>query len=126
MRFDNTKLRRLERSAPARYAGVAVCSEGDREFFSPRLRDRVLVVPNGVPAHLLSRPRPAEEPLTLVFVGHMQYEPNVDAALWLIREILPRVAASVHGVRLYVVGQHSTAALQALHDGNRVVVTGRV
>lgn len=126
LRIDNIKLRRLERAAPARYARVAVCSEADRAFFPRRLRDRVLVVPNGVPAHQLARPRPAEEPFSLVFVGRMQYEPNIDAALWLIRDILPRVAAALPGVRLYIVGDHRNPTLQALHDGKRVVVTGRV
>jgi glycosyltransferase involved in cell wall biosynthesis len=126
LRWDNARLRRLERSAPRRYASVAVCSETDRAFFAPSLRDRVLVVPNGVPARLLSRPRSLQATPTIVFVGQMRYGPNLEAALWLARDIFPRIAAAVPGVRLCIVGAHKSPALTAVHDGTRVVVTGRV
>lgn len=127
-RFDNGRLGRLERTAPARYGSVAVCSEEDRRFFPPRLAHRVLVVPNGVSAHLLARPRneAADPAPSIVFVGTVQYAPNRDAAGWFTREIFPIVAAAVPAVRLYLVGDDPRGRLRSLHDGRRVIVTGRV
>jgi glycosyltransferase involved in cell wall biosynthesis len=125
-RLEISKLRRLERSAPRRYAGVVVCSEKDRGFFPARDADRVFVVPNGIPAHLLDRPRPDDQELSIVLVGYMRYDPNVDAALWFTREIFPKVKAMVPGVRLYLIGDDIRGRLRPLHDGERVIVTGRV
>jgi glycosyltransferase involved in cell wall biosynthesis len=125
-RFDNAKLRRLERRAAGRYAGVVVCSEGDRRFFPARHRDRALVVPNGIPGQLLATPPSPREPASLVMVGAMRYGPNADAALWFAREILPRVAAAMPDVRLYLVGDDRRGVLRSVHDGQRVIATGRV
>ncbi len=125
-RLDALKLRRLERRAPARYARVVVCSEGDRGFFPGRHRHKALVVPNGIPARLLSVPGQPRDPATLVMVGTMGYAPNVDAATWFLREILPRVVRTVPDVRLYLVGDDPRGALRDVHDGQRIVVTGRV
>ncbi|MBI2527048.1 MAG: glycosyltransferase [Candidatus Rokubacteria bacterium] len=126
LRLDNLKLRRLERRAPSRYARVVVCSNPDRRFFPARHRGAVLVVPNGVPARLLHAPTRPRDPASLVLVGTMRYEPNVDAAMWLVREILPRVAEAVPDVRLYLVGDDLRGTLGRMHDGHRIIVTGRV
>jgi glycosyltransferase involved in cell wall biosynthesis len=59
----------------------------------------VRVVPNSVEVPLeIEReaigPRPRGAALRLLFVGNLGYEPNVDAALWLARELLPRLRAN--------------------------------
>lgn len=124
LRLDNQKMRRLERSAPARYGKVVLASEADRRVFAPRLAPRPLVMANGVPSGLLSRRASEPRPDSIVFVGHMNYEPNADAALWFAREIFPRVLAAVPGACLYLVGRDDRGKLRALHDGRTVVVTG--
>jgi glycosyltransferase involved in cell wall biosynthesis len=124
--FDNLKLRMMERTAPRRYGRVVVCSEADRRFFSGRARRKTLVVPNGVSSDLLARPRAEDMEATLAYVGTMSYEPNVDACVWFVREIFPDVVARVPHVRLYLVGNDQRQRLAALHDGARVIVTGRV
>ncbi len=126
LRFDNRKLGWLERRAPLRYARVVVCSERDRRFFPSRHRQRALVVPNGVAARLLSVPPVPRDPATLVMVGTMRYSPNTDAALWFAREIFPLVSAATPGARLDLIGDDPGGALRAVHDGQRIVATGRV
>lgn len=126
--FDVLKLRFLERTAPARYARVVICSEKDRQHFPGRLARRVLVVPNGVSTHLLNQSRGDDEDKapTIVFVGNMEYAPNLDAALWFTREIFPQIAAAVPGIRLYLVGYDGQQHLRPLDDGKNIIVTGRV
>jgi glycosyltransferase involved in cell wall biosynthesis len=60
----------------------------------------------------------------IVFVGNFGYEPNVDAARWLARDILPAVAACVDAA-LVLVGTRPPPAVCEL-AGERVEVTGRV
>ena len=66
-------------------------------------------------------PRP-----TLLFVGFMAYRPNYEAVLRVARGILPGVAREVSRVRFVVVGADPPRAVRALHDGERIVVTGGV
>lgn len=61
----------------------------------------------------------------VLFVAGFGHPPNADAALWLFREIMPRVWAVRPDVRLSLVGSNPTAPVRAL-AGERVEVTGYV
>lgn len=66
-------------------------------------------------------PRPS-----LVFTGKMDFRPNVDAALWFARQILPRVRKAVPGVHFTIVGQKPHPRLDALQRDPAITLTGRV
>lgn len=61
----------------------------------------------------------------LMFVAGFGHPPNVDAAAWFVREVLPLVRARYSEIHLYLVGSHPSAAVLAL-DGGSVTVTGFV
>ena len=57
----------------------------------------------------------------LVFVGGFQHPPNIDAVLWFVHEVFPRVRAALPGVILHVIGSRPTPEIVALaHDGVEV------
>jgi len=91
---------------------------------APALAARVRVNPFGIDLPAASDPQRVE-PDSVVFVGSFNHRPNVDAAVWLVREILPLVAARYPGVRLSVVGEDPPDLVTRLSQHN-VVVTGRV
>jgi glycosyltransferase involved in cell wall biosynthesis len=117
--------RRFDRRTYRRAAAVVVFSEPDREAVAAAASETpVHVVPLGLaaaPAPL----DPAGEDGTIVFVGSFVHPPNVDAALQLVREILPLVRRRHPAVTAYVVGDRPPAELVALATPS-VVVTGRV
>jgi sugar transferase (PEP-CTERM/EpsH1 system associated) len=85
-----------------------------------------LVMRNGVDlAHYRPSERPPE-PGLLVFVGVMDYFPNVEGIAWFCRAILPEVQRRVPGARLAIVGAHPTAEVRALARLPGVEVTGFV
>ncbi len=61
----------------------------------------------------------------VLFVAGFAHPPNVDAARWLVGEIMPLVWARHPDVALSLVGSNPTAEVQAL-TGERVEVTGFV
>jgi polysaccharide biosynthesis protein PslH len=126
VRLDNQRTRRLERSAPARYGKVVLASDSDRRVFPRRLAKRVFTVPNGVARELLSSGPTESRPQSIVFVGNMNYQPNVDAAFWFAREIFPHILEAAPGATLSLVGRDDRGHLRALHDGRAINVTGRV
>ena len=74
------------------------------------------------------RPRGADHFSSLsdvVFVGGFPHLPNVDAALFIAREIMPLVWREVDRIRLVLVGYAPPKEVQAL-AGPRIVVTGYV
>jgi polysaccharide biosynthesis protein PslH len=74
----------------------------------------VSVVPNTVevPASVVRLPRSST--LRLLFVGNLAYEPNVDAALQLGREVVPRLREAGRAVELRLAGSRPAAAVTDL------------
>ncbi len=62
----------------------------------------------------------------LIFTGKMDYRPNVDAALWLVNDILPLIRQRVPDVTVTLVGQQPSPRLDALRTVPGVTITGRV
>ena len=61
----------------------------------------------------------------LIFVAGFGHAPNVDAAIWLVRDVLPRVRLQLPDIRLALVGSNPTDEVKALAD-EHVAVTGFV
>ena len=74
-----------------------------------------------------SHPAPeAAEPGHLVFVGVMNYYPNVEGCQWFCDEILPRLRERDPRVHLSIVGAHPTPEVEKLGERDGVEVTGFV
>ena len=88
-------------------------------------RTRVEYVPSGV--DLAGRP-PCYDPSVMdrvLFVGSYLHPPNVEGALWLAREVWPRVRRVRPGARLVLAGRTPPPAIQAL-AGPDIEVPGTV
>jgi glycosyltransferase involved in cell wall biosynthesis len=121
LRAEAAALRRMERRTIGRFDHVAVVSEQERKRL-PSGANSVLVCPNGRdPSAVLP---PAPNPV-VAFVATMGWAPNVDAALWLGREIWPLVLARVPSARLLLVGREPAPSVLTLAGGS-VQVTGTV
>jgi glycosyltransferase involved in cell wall biosynthesis len=85
----------------------------------------LLVGPNAVNVEYFC---PSDEPISanaLVMTGLMHYRPNIDGAVYFVREILPHIHASRPNVVFYIVGAGATTELKRL-VGENVVVTDTV
>ncbi|NWG32031.1 MAG: TIGR03087 family PEP-CTERM/XrtA system glycosyltransferase [Rhodocyclaceae bacterium] len=132
-RREGERLLAFERTIAQRAAHSFFVTEAERDLFlaaAPECAGRVDAMGNGVdadffsPEHGFASPYPAGE-LPLAFTGAMDYWPNVDAAVWFAREILPALRDRHPALRFYVVGRSPDPAVQAL-AGEEVVVTGTV
>lgn len=83
------------------------------------------ILPNGVDTDLL---RPLPMPAvrrSLIFVGTLIYRPCADGAIWMIKEVMPRLRARFPDLEFWVVGRSPPAELIAL-SGDGIYVTGTV
>ncbi len=92
---------------------VWVCSEQDRDRLRGLSGGRAIadVIPNGVPRFDLIPEQLADQPSMphgqpmLLFVGHLNYPPNLEAARRLATRILPLLQATLGGARLIIAGR---------------------
>jgi len=72
---------------------------------------RVDVVENGVDRSYFEAVRPQPDPNRILFLGHLNYQPNLDAVELLLDRIFPEVLARAPSARLSIVGSKPPAAL---------------
>jgi glycosyltransferase involved in cell wall biosynthesis len=63
---------------------------------------------------------------TLLFMGTMNLEPNVEAVLYFCQKVLPLVRARVPDATLYIIGSSPAPVIQRLGFEKGIVVTGEV
>ena len=128
---DPARLRAAERTRAAELALVRGCdatlvvSPVEQALLAGEVPGaRVEVVSN---VHRVAGPgRPFAERADLLFVGGYRHPPNVDAALWMVEEVLPRVLARLPDVRLHLVGSAAPPEVVALGQRAGVVFHGFV
>ncbi len=124
------KLRRYEAGFCRKVDGVVAVSEADRRALQSIAGPlRTVVIPNGVDVEYFVPPKdlgPSRQQATMVFVGTMDFRPNVDAVVWFCDEILPRVQRSVADASLSIVGNNPKGEVRTLARRQGVVVTGFV
>ena len=62
---------------------------------------------------------------SIVFTGAMDYWPNIDAVLWFVNEIFPKLRKKYPELYFYIVGRNPSSAVLDLAS-DKVVVTGTV
>jgi glycosyltransferase involved in cell wall biosynthesis len=115
-------------------AVVAVAAEDRATLLGLAPHATIGVVPNGVDTDYFSSAAMARDHIgalawsapTLVFSGTLDFRPNVDAVVWFVREVLPRVRARRSDVRLLLVGKRPAPALRRLADEGALLLTGEV
>lgn len=115
-RFENSMVQAFDRS-------VFVSSRETRHLEDPD--GRIVFIQNGIEISEEAPIRQQSFPPRLVFVGAMDYFPNVDAVCYFSREILPRVRKK-REVEFLVVGSRPTPEVRSLNRMSGIRVTGTV
>lgn len=123
------RIRDYEARACAQFDGVVTVSEDDarihREEFS--LKNVLGAVPTGVDTDHFQAVAGHRAPRSLVFLGSMDWMPNIDAVQWFADAILPLIEREFPDATLTIVGRNPTPPVRALAERHpRIRVTGTV
>jgi glycosyltransferase involved in cell wall biosynthesis len=121
------KMLRYERNVVKSFHHVIAVSEHDRSLMECWVEgSRITVVPTGVDLeHYKPDFSRKTSPSLVMFVGAMDWEPNVDAMQYFCREIWPAVLAQNPNARLRIVGRNPGERVRSL-SAPSVEITGRV
>jgi polysaccharide biosynthesis protein PslH len=127
-RAEGRRLQRLERDATTRAHAVILVSEAETNLFAHTCdAPNVHTVANGVDLATFHPCVEAKETAgTCVFVGALDYLPNVDGVCWFCREVWPHVYQRRSGARLLLVGRRPVQAVRRLAAVPGVEVVGQV
>ena len=133
-RREARQLLAFDRAVAARADANIFVSEAEADLFrirAPEVREKVTAISNGVDSNYFSPENADERPNfrnrpVIVFTGHMNYWPNVDAVVWFSDSVLPKIREKFSDATFYIVGAHPSAEVQALGSRPGIVVTGKV
>jgi sugar transferase (PEP-CTERM/EpsH1 system associated) len=125
------RLRRYERRVAREFDHAFIITESDGQFVTGGESWASLsVLANGVKPELLEREptgyRADPTDPRIVFLGKMDYFPNVDAAVHFATDVFPDVRADYPNATFLVVGASPNERVRALDDHPGVSVTGFV
>lgn len=124
LKYEYKAMQRVEQQALTLFDATSVISTVDRDAIDPSVH----LVPNGVDTdYFNTKHLPLNtKHYSIVFTGNMSYAPNVDAACWLVKDIMPLVwEQQPHGIKVLIAGADPKPAVRAL-AGPKVTVSGRL
>jgi sugar transferase (PEP-CTERM/EpsH1 system associated) len=123
------RMRVFEQRQCQRFDHVIAVSEADRDAFRAEYGvTRVAAIPTGVDVDFFHPSATAKPASTeIVFVGSMDWMPNIDAVAWFVTDVLPLVRRQISDASLTIVGRDPTPTVRELASRvPGVAVTGTV
>lgn len=124
--YDAFQFNRLEQHLIRKVDFVMVTSPREKELLLEKNSNlQVEVLPNGVDCDAISPlPVPANE--NVLFVGAMDYLPNIDGVVFFVSEVLPYLRRRCPDINLWIVGKNPVPEIVSLKNVDGVRVIGEV
>lgn len=124
--IESSRVAAYEKYLLGRFNLNLVCSEEDRlHLIRLHGQPNIRLLPNGVDTdHFRSGGHSYTHNNTLLFTGNMDYDPNVDAVQYFVRDIFPLITKQFPDTVFIIAGQRPVDKVKALDNGSNVRVTG--
>lgn len=104
--LEAQKLARWERDLSARFdVNIVVCEEDRQRLLALNPDAHIHVVENGVDTEYFRPMGVPEEPHSLIFTGSLDWQPNISAIQFFVREVWPLVKRGCPDAKLFVAGK---------------------
>jgi sugar transferase (PEP-CTERM/EpsH1 system associated) len=100
-----------------------IISEQDKNLLEISNKQDIHVIPNGVDTDFFQPNTAIEKKYDIAFIGNMGYAPNIKAALFLVKNILPLLQKELPDLKILIAGARPSAEVQKLQS-ERVEVSG--
>lgn len=114
--IDWQRWKTYQKTVWGKFDRIQVFTSRDAEaiaVLAPDLAYRVRVNPFGINLPVPLDPA-GRDKRTILFTGNFTHPPNVDAALWLGKEIMPILREALPGIKLWLIGIYPPSAIREL------------
>jgi len=124
--FEWKKLVQYEKKILDFFTSVIVLTERDKGLIENLNSNiKATIIPTGVDTEFYKPNDCTDKEKSLVFVGHYKHFPNLDAIVYFVKNIYPKVIEKISNIKLYIVGSGVTKRVEDLKNNN-IIVTGEV
>lgn len=100
-----------------KFTGSIIITKEDQSLLPFSEKEKVLIVPNGIDMEFF-KPIESEKQYDLFFSGNLNYPPNVDAAKYIVKEILPLLKLKKPSIKVLIAGANPKKELLDLASEN--------
>ena len=122
LKMEHRRMLKYEAHSLSNFDFLTIITQADKDLLPLSIRKRVNVVPNGVELDYF-KPTKSTKKYNIVFTGNMNYPPNIMAANFLIKEIMPIVWEHKADTSVLLAGSSPNASVINLANNN-VFVSG--
>lgn len=120
--IEAERLKRYEEDMFALFDRTTIITDADRELLSCKRKNEVAIVSNGVSDKYVAAPESIEKKYDVLFCGNMGYKPNIVAALYLLKTIMPLVRAKRPQTTLCIAGVNPPKEVKRFASKLNVIV----
>jgi len=120
--WEASKQKNYEKEIFSSFNSHCIITEEDQNCIDSPRKKEIKIIRNGVDFNYFT-PQQTRLKYDIVFVGNMGYAPNIDAAQFLCKEILPLIKKEIPSVKILLAGAEPTLLVQNLQSES-VVVSG--
>jgi sugar transferase (PEP-CTERM/EpsH1 system associated) len=122
--YEFKTLTRYEKKIFSCFTNKTIITTSDRDFIPHPQKHEIHVIQNGIDFERFNYSE-TEKKYDLIFAGNMSYPPNVNAALFLVKSIFPKLLTQFPNLKLCICGAIPVPAIKALASKN-IHITGWV
>jgi len=121
LKIEAIRLVKYENLAFEYFDHHCIISENDRSFIFHEKKETIKIITNGIDYDFFE-PKEIEKKYDLVFIGNLSYAPNVDAALFIANELLPKLIKINSEIKILINGANPANQLLKLKNTNLDIV----
>ncbi len=123
--FEYRRVQKYESEIFNFFKKHSIISKFDRENINHRQNKKIIIVENGIDTDHFQRKKNIYKKNTIIFVGNMSYRPNVIAAKFICKKILPLVEMEIKNTKVIIAGSNPNKEVKELSKLNKnIQITG--
>lgn len=122
-KIEAHKMAQYEAHLANDFDNLTIISTQDRDVLDFTNKNKIQIVHNGVDSNYFNKNNVVQHPpqYHIAFVGNLGYYPNVEAAKYLVHQILPLLLTHMPHIKILIAGARPTTEVQNLSNKNVVV-----
>lgn len=125
LKRDAEKIAKYEAAIYHDFNHHTIISKQDKQLLKFKEKQNIHILSNGVDVDFFTPNSDAEKTYDIAFVGNMGYYPNVQAATFLVKKILPKIQSTFPQLRILIAGARPSIDVKNLAS-NQVHISGWV
>ena len=94
-----------------------IISENDRKEIAHNKKDEIEIIGNGIDTNYFQK-TDTETKYELVFIGNLSYIPNIEAANFIAKKVLPKLLEKLPGIKILIAGSNPSKRVLKLANKN--------